>query len=140
MTWTLIHHGWAVCAITDGDSAVETVASYVTDSPEQLLIAVARLLLGEGQAEAEFEAEPTVFRWTFRRDGSSVAGQVDDVLWRGRRPLAAFARVVIRAFDDVAHEHGDDGYLAMWGRPFPRTELEALRRAWRADVDTDAQR
>ncbi|MFI6347726.1 hypothetical protein [Streptomyces sp. NPDC050560] len=39
------------------------------------------------------------------------------------------ARALVRCFDDVARAHGEDGYRALWGAPFPRTALESLRRA-----------
>ncbi|ELP69057.1 hypothetical protein ACKI1I_28365 [Streptomyces turgidiscabies] len=41
--------------------------------------------------------------------------------------------LVIRCFDGVAWTYGESGYRDKWGRPFPRTELEALRCLWRAD-------
>lgn len=69
LTWTLHHHGWAVCRVADQETEVEAIASYVTNGPEQLLTAVANIVLGAETARAEFEAEPTVYRWSQARSG-----------------------------------------------------------------------
>jgi hypothetical protein len=53
------------------------------------------------------------------------------VIWSSRQPITTLARTLVRAFDTVATEHGEAGYQTLWGRPFPRHELEALRAAWR---------
>lgn len=70
VVWTLRSHGWALCEVSDGSSSAEVVASYVTDGPEDLLRAVARLLLYEAETSAEFQAEPTVYRWFLRGVGT----------------------------------------------------------------------
>ncbi|MEU9545901.1 MULTISPECIES: hypothetical protein [Streptomyces] len=146
ITWTLGSHGWAFVKVADDQGEAEIIASYVTDGPEQFLYAVARLVLGDGETLAELEGEPQVYRWFFHRDGSEVdIGLVvaeDDrapdssgtVLWSGRHTIAALARSAVRAFDQITHELGEETYEAQWGRPFPRTELEALRIAMRAHV------
>lgn len=143
LRWTVVPKGWAVCAIADDQAAVDVPASRVRAGPVDLLTAVARVVLGYGEARAELEAEPTTFRWIFRPAGGTVDIQILELpdfhhpdgdgtqIWASRQPISTLARAVIRAFDDVASQHGDDGYRDIWGEPFPRTELEALRRAWR---------
>jgi hypothetical protein len=110
---------------------------------DYLLGAVTRLVLGADEARAEFEAEPTVYRWIFRRTGEDadirlllvadhkLPDEAGTIIWRSRQPVDVLARVVVRAFDAVATTHGEVGYEARWGRPFPRFELDALRTAWR---------
>lgn len=127
----------------DDHTSAETVTSYVTDGPEQLLRAVTRIVLRETDTQAEFEAEPTVYRWFFHRHDSSVGiriVQADDsktaehagnLIWHSQQPTPTLARTVLRAFDTLAHEMGEVGYQTQWGHPFPRHELEALRAAWR---------
>jgi hypothetical protein len=144
ITWTLGGHGWAVVKVADDHGEAEAIASYITDAPEQFLYAIARLVLGDEEASAELEAEPQVYRWFFRRDGSVVdirlvlAGDVQApdgtgaVLWTGRHTITALARSAVRAFDRIDHEQGEEAYESRWGRPFPRTELEALRSAARS--------
>jgi hypothetical protein len=143
MTWTLHHHGWAVCTVADQNAQAQAVASCVTGGPEYLLSAVANIVLGASQTDAEFEAEPTVYRWIFQRRGLSVdirllevpsRGMPDEAgttKWTSHQPIDDLARATIRAFDAVVDEHRQDGYQATWGRPFPTTELHALRTAWR---------
>src|ERR1700734_1736803 len=71
-TWTLRYQGWAFCAIADDHGQAEAVASDVTGGPEYLLRAVTSLACGAATARAEFEAEPTAFRWFFQRDGTDT--------------------------------------------------------------------
>ena len=129
--------------MSDGESTFEALASYVTDAPEGFITAVARLVLGEPTTRAEFEAEPTAYRWIFQRNGDDVDIRLLELesrrlpdgvglaVWSSLQTIDALARAVVRAFDAVVTEHGVDGYQAMWGRPFPDIELNALRSAWR---------
>jgi hypothetical protein len=89
------------------------------------------------------EEEPEVYRWFFRREGTGVdirLTRADDdrapdsattLVWSGHHTIAALARSAVRAFDRIDHELGEEGYESLWGRPFPRTELEVLRTAMR---------
>ncbi|MEU4611587.1 hypothetical protein [Streptomyces umbrinus] len=146
ITWTLRSHGWAFVKVADDQGEAKAIASDITDGPEQFLYAVARLVLGDGETRAELEGEPQVYRWFFKRDGTDVDIRLvladDDrapdssgtVLWSGRHTIEALARSAVRAFDRITHELGEETYEAQWGRPFPRTELEALRTAMRAHI------
>ncbi|MGV9655233.1 hypothetical protein [Streptomyces sp. NPDC003554] len=146
ITWTLRHHGWAFVKVADDEGETEVFASYVTGAPEQFLCEITRLMLGKRDARVEFEGEPQVYRWFFHRDGSDVdirlvRAKIDRepdnsgiTLWSGRHTSAALGRSTVRAFDQIAHELGEEGYESQWGRPFPRTELEALRTAVQAHV------
>ncbi|MFJ4849345.1 MULTISPECIES: hypothetical protein [unclassified Streptomyces] len=144
LVWTLSGHGWADCTVADDRAEAAITASYITTAPEDLLTAVARLLAGETETRAQFEAEPTAFRWIFARVGSDVrirllemahSGKNDAAgaeIWSSRQHVDAVARAVIRCFDEVARKYGDSGYHGKWGGNFPRVELEALRHIWRA--------
>ncbi|SOD70165.1 hypothetical protein SAMN06272781_2613 [Streptomyces sp. 1222.2] len=144
ITWTLGSHGWACVRVADDHGEAEAIASYITDAPEEFLYAVARLVLGDEDTRAELEGEPQVYRWFFHRDGSVVDVRLvlaDDteapdssgvVLWSGRHTVTALARSTVRAFDRIDYEQGEKAYESQWGRPFPRTELEALRTAMRS--------
>ncbi|MFD8073486.1 hypothetical protein ACFV3E_12635 [Streptomyces sp. NPDC059718] len=57
----------------------------------------------------------------------------------GAPGVDVLARAVVRCFDEVAKVHGADGYRNAWGRKFPRTELEALRRLWRERASSTAR-
>ncbi|MFC8235007.1 hypothetical protein [Streptomyces sp. NPDC056663] len=146
ITWKLRHHGWAFVEVADEEGEAEVFASYVTDAPEQFLCEITRLMLGNRDTRAEFQGEPQVYRWSFHRDDSDVDIRLvrakNDrepdssgvALWSGRHASATLGRSAVRAFDQIAHELGEEGYESQWGRPFPRTELEALRTAVQAHV------
>ncbi|MFI1359131.1 hypothetical protein ACH4TV_37015 [Streptomyces sp. NPDC020898] len=40
--------------------------------------------------------------------------------------------MVVRCFDKVTTVYGESGHRGKWGGHFPRSELTALRRLWRA--------
>ncbi|MDX2815512.1 hypothetical protein ABZ312_20470 [Streptomyces sp. NPDC006207] len=143
ITWTLAGSGWADCTLEDRQTKVELTASYISNAPEELLTAVARLVAGETETRAQFEAEPTAYRWIFYREGKDTWVRVLELrdgsdhdnkgteIWSSRLSIHQLARAVIRCFDEVAQTDGESGYRGKWGEHFPRTELEALRRLWR---------
>ncbi|MER6218887.1 hypothetical protein [Streptomyces sp. NPDC001674] len=143
LAWVLSGRGWADCIVSDHQAETEVTASYVTTAPEDLLTAVTRLIVGETECQAQFEAEPTAFRWIFYREGTNVwirllelaNGSAHDNtgtdIWSTLQDIDVVARAVIRCFDEVVREYGESAYRSKWGEHFPRTELEALRAAWR---------
>jgi len=143
ITWTLGAHGWADCILEDHRTTTELTASRITSAPEDFLTAVTRVVAGETETRVQFEAEPTAYRWIFHREGEDVRSRVLELrdgsdhdnrgteIWSSRSGVDRFARAVIRCFDEVAQTYGESGYRGKWGEPFPRTELEALRRHWR---------
>ncbi|MCP9997338.1 hypothetical protein LUX34_19575 [Streptomyces werraensis] len=136
ITWTPHHHGWALVKVVDDHGEAEAIASYVTDAPEQFLYAVARLVLGDENTQAELEGEPQVYRWFFHRDRVVVDVRLvlaDDarapdssgtVLWSGRHTVMALARSVVRAFDRIDYEQGEESYEAQWGGRSPGSSLK----------------
>jgi hypothetical protein len=143
ITWTLTGVRWADCSLEDHRGKIEVTASYISDAPEEFLTAVARLVAGEAETRAQFEAEPTAFRWIFYRQGEDTwirllglrQGSDHDnrgtEIWSGQPSIHQLARAVIRCFDEVAQTYGESGYRGKWGEHFPRTDLEALRQLWR---------
>ncbi|GAA2113104.1 hypothetical protein [Streptomyces synnematoformans] len=143
LAWRLDGHGWADCTVTDRQAVIVLTASYVTGAPEEFLTALARLIAGETETRAQFEAEPTAYRWIFSRENEYVWTRVLELrdgrdhdnkgteVWLSRYPIDELARAAIRCFDDVARTYGESSYRGKWGRHhFPRTDLEALRRLW----------
>ncbi|MGW2817990.1 hypothetical protein [Streptomyces sp. NPDC001415] len=144
ISWTLVGSGWAGCTLEDRQAKVELIASYITSAPEDLLTAMARLVAGETETRAQFEAEPTAYRWIFHREGADTWTRVLELrhgsdhdnkgteIWSSRLGVDQLARTVIRCFDEVAQTYGESGYRGKWGEHFPRAELEALRHLWHA--------
>lgn len=149
VTWNLNGNGWADIVVADQQAEAQITASYITTAPEDLLTAVARLILSEHETRAQFEAEPTAFRWIFHREGNDVWIQLLELsdgrkhdnagteIWSSWQTVDTVARAVVRCFDDVAHKYGESGYHGKWNEHFPRSELEALRAAWRASQRTE---
>jgi hypothetical protein len=149
VTWNLNGNGWADIVVTDQQAEARITASYITTAPEDLLTAVARLLLGENETRAQFEAEPIAFRWIFHREGNDVWIQLLELpdgrkhdnagteIWSSWQTVDTVARAVTRCFDEVAHKYGESGYRGRWNEHFPRSELDALRAAWRASQRTE---
>jgi hypothetical protein len=108
-----------------------------------LLTAVTRLITDEKETRAELEAEPTVYRWIFYREGDDVwirllqladSSEHDNAgseIWSSWQTTDGLSRAIIEGFEEVVSKYGESGYRAKWGSPFPRTELQALRSAWR---------
>lgn len=149
LSWRLSGRGWADCAVADHEAETVVEASYITHAPEELLTAVRRLLTGESETRAQFEAEPTAFRWIFYREGETVwirllqlpnnnhHDRAGTEIWTSWQTVDTVAQAVIRCFDDVARTYGESGYHGKWGHPFPRSEVEALRARWRSRQTAD---
>ncbi|WP_181018923.1 hypothetical protein [Streptomyces roseicoloratus] len=143
ITWTLAGSGWVDCTLEDHQARVELTASYIGNAPEGFLAAVARLVGGEAETRAQFEAEPTAYRWIFHREGEDTWLRLLELrdgsdhdnkgteIWSSQLGIDQLARAVIRCFNEVAQTYGESSYRGKWGEHFPRTELEALRRLWR---------
>lgn len=144
MTWAPDGRGWATCTVENRRARAELTASYITSAPEDLLTALARLTVGGTETRTQFDAEPAAYRWIFSRDGEDSRVRVLELrhgsghdnegteIWSAQLLVDALVRAVIRCFDEVARSYGETGYHSAWGRPFPRRELESLRRLWRA--------
>lgn len=149
MTWTLGAHGWADCTVEDRQAKAELTASYMTSAPEELLTAVARLVSGETETRAQFEAEPIAYRWIFYRQADDAWIRLLELrhgsdhdnrgteIWSGQHHVDDLAHAAIRCFDEVARTYGESGYRGKWGEHFPRAELESLRRLRRAHRGDD---
>ena len=138
-TWMLRYQGWAFCTIADDHGQAEAIASDITYGPEDLLDAVTSLAQGAATARAEFEGEPTAFRWFFKRDGTHTEIRLvkapdrdspdseGSVIWSGRHSIDALARAILAAFHQAVSDLGSDNYRAQWGRPFPASHIETLQ-------------
>ncbi|MFB8280393.1 hypothetical protein [Nocardia colli] len=141
MTWELGGTGWVRVHVSDNGKEAKALASYLTNAPEDMLDAVLSLCSGSATARVYFEAEPTAYVWLFDRTDSNVdirlvkladSDEPDDSgteLWSTTQTLNHLACTVVGAFEVVVRQHGDDGYLKKWCRPFPHAELQALAEA-----------
>ncbi|WP_431972100.1 hypothetical protein [Nocardia sp. bgisy134] len=138
MTWELAGTGWVRVHVSDNGNEAKAIASYLTEAPEDMLNAVASLRSGDATARVFFEAEPNAYIWLFDSTDSKVhirlvgreysddPDSAETELWSTYQTLDHLVCTVIGAFEEVARQHGDDGYLKEWCRPFPHAALQAL--------------
>ncbi|MEV6386631.1 hypothetical protein [Nocardia xishanensis] len=138
MSWELAGTGWARVHVSDNANKAEAIASYLTEAPEEMLDAVTSLRSGNATARVYFEAEPDAYIWLFDCTDSNVdirlvhraysdePDSAETELWSTNQTLDHLACTVIGAFEEVARQHGDDGYSKMWCRPFPHAALQSL--------------
>lgn len=144
-TWELSGSGWATCRVEDHSGERKDVVSYCTDALADVLHGVAGLYGPTPVQRFSFDLEPAEVRWVLRGGGTDVdmaiyrfpdmftsfdAPDRDGTLvWRSTQPRALLGHVVMEAAQSVLRLHGEDGYLAKWGRyPFPVAALQDLRR------------
>lgn len=135
--------GWADCTVSGHQEDTEVTASCITTAPEALLTAVTRLIVAEAECRAQFEAEPTAFRWIFYREGTNVwirllelvDGSAHDntgtEVWAAQQNIDVVARAVIRCFDEVVRECSESAYRGKGVRTSLALSSKALRSAWR---------
>jgi len=158
MDYVLTGSGWAECTVrTDGKWATVT-ASYLGDALGDLACAVLALVAGAERAEAGFQEEPGLYRWTFARlPGDRVALHLTEVVQDGHGerllfevvcPLVTLVAATVRCLDDVFDRYGFDGYRERWmEHDFPtcvhmqlRAILEHLQTRNDANEDQDHSR
>ncbi|CAM5675061.1 hypothetical protein [Streptomyces aurantiogriseus] len=143
--WELSGSGWARCRIADGSSEWKDSVSYCTDALADMLHGVAGLYGPHSVQRFSFDLEPAEVRWVLRGRGSDVDVAIHafpdmdtsfsapdhegTLAWSSTPPRSLLGHVVMEAAQSVLRQHGEDGYLAKWGRyPFPVAALQDLRR------------
>jgi hypothetical protein len=137
-------HGWLTLSLAHGEQEVELVASYLRDTPRELLEALARLLRGGSEERIVFLQEPGEWLLRLRKlpggllrievYGPSEDGPIPEPLgepvFRQTEPVERFAARVLGEFSRLLREGGEDEYARRWGlAPFPRRAYEALTSA-----------
>lgn len=139
--------GWMRLTLAHGPRSVELIASYLNDTPRELLDALLRVLNGEREARVVLVEEPgeAVMRlrvlpgellrietYAPTEDGPPP-GDPGEPVFRHTELAERFAARVWGELGRLLREHGEDGFHRHWGLGgFPRQEydtLEALLRA-----------
>ena len=118
-SWQLTGDGWVDFTVADDHTEATGTASCITPAPNDFLTAV---FLHSGD-----DVHVQLMQLPESRSADSAGTEI----WSSSQTIAALARTIIRAFDDVTRTHSDSSYLDSWRTSFPRTELVNLRRAWR---------
>lgn len=143
----LVGPGWMRLMLTHGPQSVELIASYLNDTPRELLDALLRVLGREREARVILVEEPGEALMRLRvlpgellrietyaptEDGPPPDDPGEPV-FRHTEPAERFAARIWSELGRLLREHGEDGFHRQWGlRGFPRHEydtLEALLRA-----------
>lgn len=143
--WELSGSGWATCRVKDDEAEWKGGVSYCTDALADVLHAVAGLYGPTSVHRFSFDLEPAEARWVLRGRGPDVDMAIHHfadmsmsfdlpdrdgrLAWSSTQPRTVLGHVVLDAAQSVLRLHGEDGYLAKWGRhPFPVAALQDLRR------------
>ena len=134
-----LDQGWAELWLSHGEQEGTIIASYLSDSPAELLAALGRLIQGSREERVIFEGEPGVIVMRLRRLAGNLArveisggpSEDDDPhgqLWfRHTEPLPRFARRVYAEFKRLLDELGPAGYQKAWGLySFPQRPFDEL--------------
>ncbi|MFF5536007.1 hypothetical protein ACFY71_26585 [Streptomyces cinerochromogenes] len=143
--WELGGSGWAICRVKDDSAERKDIVSYCTDALSDVLHGVAGLYGPTAVQRFSFDLEPAEVRWVLRSRGVDVdmavyrfpdmytsfdmPEQDGTLVWASTQSRSALGHAVLEAAQSVLRLHGEDGYLAKWGRyPFPMAALQDLRR------------
>lgn len=125
-------HGWVDCVVEDQRASVELAACHISNTPEEFLTAVVRLVADEREARVQFEAEPTAYRWIFYREAADAWIRLLELrhgsdhdrrgieIWSPQLPVGEIAQAAVRCFDEVSRTYGESGYRSKWGEHLPR--------------------
>lgn len=133
--------GWMALSLSDGAHKVEIVASYLRDTPRDLLESLAQLLSGQREARILVNEEPA--EWLLRLrllPGELLRMEVHgpggdgpppeplgEPVFRHTERAERFAARVLGEFERLLREGGEDGYRYHWGLyPFPRRAYDSL--------------
>jgi hypothetical protein len=134
--------------LTIDDNKLYFEASYLSDAPYDMLIAVSTLLEGAEEAVCSFQDEPGEHRWLLSKAGTAVTIRVlwfEDTFSRrsessaqvvlvGQTDLYKLARKLRQQFNKIAAAYTPEEYKNLWGYEFPETALERLRRGLKAPI------
>ena len=143
LRYKLTGTGWAEALLETNENAVTVSASYLSDALGDLARGALAVLRGSGEVRFSFDEEPGEFRWILKKitsDTYTLSILQFDELWgnepdeRGAVVLehsfsrVGFAKMTLKALEDVRHEYGEKGYKEKWHEhEFPSAELSELR-------------
>ncbi len=136
----LTGRGWMDATLIDeNDNSKVITASYLSDAPYDLIIALALICEGVNETICLWNDEPGAYQWIFKRLNNYLELKIfkseqtfknpsiekTDIVFSGQENLSKFANEVLREFNIIKAEHTTDGYKNLWGYEFP---LQALNR------------
>lgn len=132
--------GWFVLRISDGINEVDIKASYLSDSPADIISSVRTVLDGSRFARCSCQDEPGEHRFIFDKNNEMInirvleftksfnkeSNDIGNLIFEGTDNLYTFAKRIKRQYDRLLYNHGLEGYRSIWGYDFPISELARL--------------
>lgn len=138
-----LEHGWLDASLGDETHEIHVIASYIIDSPGDLVRATLSLVEGAASADCSWLNEPGEYRFLLSRALDSLeitVLQFEDwhprkqdsegqEIFRSTISQARWVRQILSEFQHLLDEHGEEGYQQRWSQQFsfPAKELMALR-------------
>ncbi|WP_421700172.1 hypothetical protein [Ancylobacter sp.] len=144
-SYVLNGKGWAECQIDVDGAHLFMRASHLSDAFDEIVRATLSMIVNGSVETAIFNDEPGTYRWRLTPAGDRLNIRIvsyDEPFARETDPtgclsfdatcrLRTFAGAVLAAGQQLRATHGEDGYAAQWGHPFPNAPLEHLKQALR---------
>jgi hypothetical protein len=141
LIFNLVGHGWIEAAISDQCQEAHITASYLSDAPSDILIAIMLLFEGRNETMCAWKEEPGEYRWIFKRECdlinikviwfeksfSSKGNEEGQVIFSGKDEINHFARMLLSRINLWNLELTAEDYKKSWGYEFPEKELKRLR-------------
>lgn len=136
----LTGRGWIDATLLDENDNSETItASYLSDGPYDLIIALALICEGINETMCLWNDEPRAYQWNFKRIDNILKIKIfqseqtfktpniekDNIVFSSQENLSRFVNRVLREFNLIKTEYTTEGYKNLWGYEFP---LQALNR------------
>ncbi len=136
----LTDHGWIDATLNDeNDNMMIITASYLSDAPYDLIMALALICEGVNETMCLWNDEPGAYQWIFKRQSNLLKLEIiqseqtfkypsidkSHIEFSGYENLGKFVHRVLREFSMLKSEYSTDGYQNLWGHEFP---LQALTR------------
>ncbi|MBW3625020.1 MAG: hypothetical protein KY468_16605 [Armatimonadetes bacterium] len=140
----LTGRGWLEVCVGTGNidtPAFCFAASYLHDSPQQLVESTLALLRGLDRTVCLFEEEPGEVRWIMERTGNHLSlkairfdnthsRQIDEEgesVFAAECSLLRFATHVLGQMKQLFNVHGEQEYNVQWGHDFPVNLFQQLQ-------------
>jgi len=140
-TLDLISRGWFSIKLSNGLNEVEINASYISDSPANIISSVRTVLNGFNFSTCICQDEPGEYRIIFDKDNDLVNIKVLEfpnsyskqpnsngkLIFEGTERVDVIAREIKQQYDRLLYNYGIEGYQAIWSYEFPLGELSLLK-------------
>ncbi len=137
---TLHGHGWFAAQFSNETEELTLCVSYLSDAPRDFLASIALLFEGKANAECRWQDEPGEYRLQLARkddvivlrilslkDSFSRLTDIDgNAIFNAITTCTELGKAVRNAFRRLAQQYSATEYEALWGHPYPQSEIQRL--------------